>query len=273
VLNDDSNYQARGFWTATDRLQHNTWKELRAVRHAVESFLPQLKGRLVLLHEDNTAVVAALTKLTFRSPVIMTELRRMWYLLDTNDIHIRPRYIRSAANIWADSLSRELDTEDWQLNPRLFRHLQERWGPHTIDRFASMLNAQLPRFNARWRDPQCEDVDCLRLPDAAWHRENNYCNSPWSALPALAAKLAQSQAATTVIAPYWPDKTWYHALSRLATSTLHFPAARDLFFPGRLGRREGVGTPAWSIVAFRLSPPLGCTPATKRLAVRYARTE
>jgi hypothetical protein len=69
-----------------------------------------------------------------------------------------------------------------------------------------MLNAQLPRFNARWRDPQCEDVDCLHLPDAAWHRENNYCNPPWSALPALAAKLAQSQAATTVIAPYWPSK-------------------------------------------------------------------
>jgi hypothetical protein len=90
------------------------------VRHAVESFLPQLKGRQVLLHEDNTAVVAALIKLTSRSPVIMTELRRLWYLFDTNDIHIRPRYIQPAANVWADTLSRELDTEDWQLNPRIF---------------------------------------------------------------------------------------------------------------------------------------------------------
>jgi hypothetical protein len=83
VLNDDSNYQARGFWSATDRLHHITLKELRAVRHAVESFLPQLKGRQVLLHEDNTAVVATPTKLTSRSPVMMTELRRLWYLLDT----------------------------------------------------------------------------------------------------------------------------------------------------------------------------------------------
>jgi hypothetical protein len=40
VLNIDANYQARGLWSATDRLQHITWKELRAVRHAVESFLP-----------------------------------------------------------------------------------------------------------------------------------------------------------------------------------------------------------------------------------------
>jgi hypothetical protein len=167
---------------------------------------------------------------------MMAELRRLWFLLDTNDILIRPRYIRPAANVWADTLSRELDTEDWQLNPRLFIHLHERWGPHTIDRFASMLNTQLPRFNARWRDPQCEDIDCLRLPDAAWRRENNYCNPPWTALPALAAKLDQSQAPATVIAPYWPNKTWYHALSRLATAALHFPASRDMFFPGRLGK-------------------------------------
>jgi hypothetical protein len=84
---------------------------------------------------------------------MMTELRRMWYLLDSKDIHVRLRYIRSAANIWADTRSRELDTEDWQLNPRLFAYLQARWAPDSIDRFAYMLNTQLPRFNARWRDP------------------------------------------------------------------------------------------------------------------------
>jgi hypothetical protein len=205
---------------------------------------------------------------------MMDELRRLWYLLDTNDIYIRPRYIRSADNVWADQLSRELDTEDRQLNPRIFEHLQHRWGPHTVDRFASMLNAQLPRFNARWKDPKCEDVDCFHLPDASWQRENNYCNPPWSALPALAAKLSHSQAAAKVIAPYWPNKTWYHALARLAHTTMHFPAARDVFFPCMLGKHEGIGPPAWSIiVAFRLSPPPGCSPDAGRLAVRYARTD
>jgi hypothetical protein len=96
---------------------------------------------------------------------------------------------------------------------------------------------------------------------------------PWSALPALAAKLSQSHAAANVIAPYWPNKTWYHAFARLANTTLHFPAARELFFPGRLGRHEGVGPPVWSIMAFRFSPPLGSTPDAERLAGRYARTD
>jgi hypothetical protein len=110
---------------------------------------------------------------------MMTELRRPWHLVDVNDISIRPRHIRSAASIWADSLSRELYRDDWQLNPRIFGYLQTSWGPHSIDRFASMDNAKLPRLNARWRDPKCEDVDCLHLPDTAWQREANYCNPPW----------------------------------------------------------------------------------------------
>jgi hypothetical protein len=261
VLNDNPAYQARGFWYDDDRQQHITWKELRAIRLMIESFLPQLRGRYVLLHEDNTAVVATLSKLTTRFPVMMTELRRLWHLLDVNDISIRPRYIRSAANIWADSLSRELDRDEWQLNPRIFSYLQTGWGPHSIDRFASMENARLPRFNARWRDPKSEDVDYLHLTDTAWQREANYCKLPWSALPALCAKIRQLGAAATVIAPYWPHKPWFKDLYSLATETIHYPASRDLFFPGRHGSREGVRRPGWSIVAFRLPRRPGCTPA------------
>jgi hypothetical protein len=140
VIKDNPDYQARGFWDARDCQHHITWKELRAVRHAIESFLPQLRGRNVLLPEDNNPVVATLTKLTTRSPVIMTKLRRMWYMLDTNDIRIRPHYIRSAANLCVDTLNRDLDIEDRQLNPRIFLHMHDRWGPLTIDSFASMRN-------------------------------------------------------------------------------------------------------------------------------------
>jgi hypothetical protein len=69
---------------------------------------------------------------------MISQLRRMWYLLDTNDIHNRPRYIRSGANIWADdSLSRELNNDDIQLNPRVVANLKRTWGPHSVDRFAS----------------------------------------------------------------------------------------------------------------------------------------
>jgi hypothetical protein len=99
VLNENPAFQARGSWSDNDREHHITWKELRAVRLAIKSYLPQLRGRDALLHEDNTAVVATLTKLTTRSPVMMTEPRRLWHMLDVDHICIRARYIRTAANI------------------------------------------------------------------------------------------------------------------------------------------------------------------------------
>jgi hypothetical protein len=40
------------------------------------------------------------------------ELRRLWHLLDINNIHIRSRYIRSAANAWADKHMRHMDSDD-----------------------------------------------------------------------------------------------------------------------------------------------------------------
>eukprot|EP00873_Tetraselmis_striata_P039494 jgi/Tetstr1/459758/TSEL_005111.t1 len=93
---------------------------------AVESFLPHLAGRRVLLHEDNQAACNVLAGLTSRSPEMMAELRKLWYLLDSNGVHIRARYIRSAANVWADRLSRHLDSDDWQLDPVLFK-LEAMW--------------------------------------------------------------------------------------------------------------------------------------------------
>eukprot|EP00873_Tetraselmis_striata_P042357 jgi/Tetstr1/462621/TSEL_007606.t1 len=94
VLNNNIAYRARGFWYEDDRAHRIMWKNLRAVRHAVESFMPQLRGRRVLLHEDNTAVVAATTNFTSRSPVMMEELRKLWHRPVIHDISIRPRFIR-----------------------------------------------------------------------------------------------------------------------------------------------------------------------------------
>jgi hypothetical protein len=256
VLNDC--VEARGFWSAPDLPQHITFKELKAVRCAVQSFLPELKGRRLLLHEDNQSVIGVLTHLTSKSPAMMSELRKLFLLLDTYDIKIRTRYIRSAANIWADGLSRVTDNADWQLAPRVFQHLSGQWGTHSIDRFASSANKQVPRYNARWRDGEAEAVDCLRLSDADWRKEHNWCNPPWELLDDLVAKLRQSGAAATIIAPYWPKKPWFAHLEEMSSETVVMPPSKDLFSPQQRQGRGGVGPSAWSVVAFRLPLRRGC---------------
>jgi hypothetical protein len=123
-----------------------------------------------------------------------------------------------------------------------------------------MENKQLPRFNTRWRAPR------TRTSTAYTYRPINSNAKTTIATPAERAaspriKLSQCGASATVIPPYWPDKMWFQQLHHLAAETIHCSPADNLIFPDRLGSREGVGRPCWTIVAFRLLRRRGCTPA------------
>jgi hypothetical protein len=73
----DEQLEARGFWSTADQPHHITWKELKAVRLPLILFLPLMRGRKILMHEDNQAVVAVLSHLTSRSPAMIDELRKL----------------------------------------------------------------------------------------------------------------------------------------------------------------------------------------------------
>jgi hypothetical protein len=120
---------------------------------------------------------------------MMDELRKLLELIDTNNIIICARYIRSAANAWAHILSRETNMDDSQLNPRMFTYRDSVWGPHSIDMLATQGNTQRPRYNSRCRDPTSEAVDCLHLPDSLWTSGTNSYNPPWTRLPDFVHKL------------------------------------------------------------------------------------
>jgi hypothetical protein len=81
---------------------------------------------------------------------------------------MRPRYIKSAANMWANKLNRHLDNDAWQLDTSLFHEIDIQFGLDTIDRVASALNTLLSRYNANRLDPSCEAVLPLHLADTQW---------------------------------------------------------------------------------------------------------
>eukprot|EP00854_Cymbomonas_tetramitiformis_P000738 gene737-biopygen615 len=85
---------------------------------------------------------------------------------DLEDIELLARYIRSEANVWADNLSRCEDLDNWRLNRDWFVWANKQWGPYTVDRFASQISAQLPRYCAAWRDARCEGQSWFRELEA-----------------------------------------------------------------------------------------------------------
>jgi ribonuclease HI len=243
---------ARGFWAGRYRSLHITHLELIAVRLAVETFLEELRGRTVRLHEDNQAVVHLLHHFSSRSPALQEDLRALFWLLDSNSIELQAEYIPSKENVFADWLSRYLDRGDWSLVDVIFQEYEARWGTHTVDRFATGNNAKCPRFNSRWREPLAEAVDGLAQSHADWRRELNFVNGPWSLLGRIVQKLRDSGAAATVVVPFWPTASWFSDLMDMTSEYDVISGKEELFCPGSRGSSEPQGVPGWDVAICRV---------------------
>ena len=256
ILNNQLQAPAHGFWDSHDRTLHITMLELKAVRLNILSFLDKLRGRRVLVLEDNQAVVHILNSWQGKSPEMMEELRLLHKLTDENNITLRSKYVRSADNL-ADGPSRLSDSNDWKFNPLEFAKQDARWGPHQVDRFATSLNCQVSKFNSGHLDPATSGVDAFAQPLEDWRAHNNWCNPPWDLLGHLGQHLLWTGAAATVVAPYWPSAAWYPLLRAQAVNLEILTPARDTFLPGFLGNDLCLERPKWHVAIFRIpkQPP------------------
>jgi len=211
---------AHGFWSPSEFPWHITLKELVAVRKTVEHFLPYLRGHRVCLHEDNMAVVWILTYFVSRSPVLMRELRTLWSLLATQDISLHPVYIASAANVVADAASRLADPGDYQISWVSFDSVQRRWGPCTVDAFASPATARLPRYWTRAPRPGASACDALAQ---TWRGEVLWLHPPPHLLPSVLQRLEEPGTHAQVCVPRWPAAPWYGMLREISCDEMHFP--------------------------------------------------
>jgi hypothetical protein len=240
---------AQGFWRAHQQHHIIAMKELKAVRFALQSFLPDVANAVVRLHEDNQTVLKILLSGTTRSPLMMRELRKLFELCGLHGITLRPEYIRSHLNILADRLSRVKDQNDWKLNPVLFEDAAARWKRPTIDRFASENNRQCRRYNARYLGPTCEARDAF---SQVWKGEQNWLNPPWGLIGKVLQKVRREGCAATLALPFWTSQYWWPLLQEMADDMVYYPPRRELFLPGDKGNTQFVGAPRWGVVVVRV---------------------
>ena len=230
LLNDS--VPAAGIWTGRSRGSHINVLELLAVHRSLDAFLDKVSGKSVLLWCDNMTVVHILTNRTSRSPVLMQLLRRLWFLIDAAGISLTVRYVSTHDNNAADALSRGSPFDELVLRPSAWTALERRFGPHTIDRYASASNACLPRFNTA--SPGGGGEGALALSQR-WEGENNFAFPPPAELPRLAQLLyTHPTVEATIVAPYWPAMPWFQLLSEIASRVELVSAAATARFPPAL---------------------------------------
>ena len=119
-----------------------------------------------------------------------------------DSIILEAQWIPRSLTERADLLSRFVDKDDWSVNSSVFRVIDAKWGPHTIDRFASYYNAQVPRFISKFASPGCSGIDALAQD---WLDEINWVCSPVSAIVPSVRALSSCSGYGNLIVPQWPS--------------------------------------------------------------------
>ena len=243
------NLDACGQWDWSMKERCSNYREIMAVYLGLKSFAPHIQGCAVTVLSDNVTATAYLNHMGGPRRSMSQVAKAVWALAHQLDISLTVRYLAGKDNVVADRLSRRSDPYEWQLHPHLFRHIDRVFGPHTVDRFASLQSAQLQRYNSALYDPAAEAVDALSQD---WTGEMNFVNPPFRLLPKVLRLISNQQVCATVIAPYWPSQTWFRTLLQMSQAPpLRIPNTRRSI--RRLsGPPEPLKNHRWKIYAWKL---------------------
>jgi len=165
-----------------------------AIYRTLQTLQTQLKGHKVRWFTDSANAVIIITKGS-RIPDLQKIAVNMLLLCRAQNIVLWPVWLSRSANTIADSMSRSPERDDWALLPSCFDDLDALWGPHTVDRFATHYNAQLPQFNSKVWCPGTSGINCF-LQD--WSTDNNWLCPPVSLVVQTVSHTLQQGALATL---------------------------------------------------------------------------
>ena len=241
--------EAKGDWNTRLTWKSSNYRELLAILLALISFKTVIRGKCVQVLTDNVTAMAYINHRGGPSAELTRLAIAVWATAVDNGVSLSCNHIAGIDNVTADCLSRQPDAHNWMLNPRVFQMLDALWGPHTVDRFATFLNTQLPVFNTRYWEPMSGGIDALAQN---WALENNYINPPWALLPKIIDKVIMDKAIATVIAPVWPSQQWFHKLKLLMIRPPFLLPNHPKTFIHMGVKPEPCKNPTWRVAAWRI---------------------
>ena len=241
---------ASGTWTKDVSFQPSNFRELLAILKTILSYLEDLKGKSVQILSDNVTAVAYVNKLGGSSKTMSALMRTIFTVVQENQIDLSAKFLAGKLNVQADRRSRILSPYEWKLHPRIFLMLENLWGPHSINRFASEMMTQLPRYNSLFADLDTEAVDCMTQD---WSKDNNFINPPFWMLNKVVRKIKEDHAEATVIAPYWKAQPWFQEIQKMCVAVPLRIRICNRMMLKRGGIPEPMKNPRWKLFAWRIS--------------------
>ncbi|MEW8544182.1 MAG: reverse transcriptase domain-containing protein [Candidatus Thiodiazotropha sp.] len=243
-------HNAQGFWNKQMSHRSSNYREMSAVWLGLISLRHFLQNKTIQICSDNISTIAFINHMGGASKELDSMARLIHQQALDMNAKIVASYVSGERNWRADQLSRLNSTYEWRLHPQIFQLIDRYWGPHDIDRFASMMTTQLATYNSLYWDPYTSGVNALAQKN--WMLLNNFVNAPFSLLPQVLDIIEQQKATATVIAPLWESQVWFHKLkSLLIDHPIPLPMSTRTVL--RVGpRAEPLKNGKWRLFAWRL---------------------
>ena len=252
----DADIESRWHWIGKEFFQSINMKELRSFpmgAYALEQILPsKFKCLFWSNHTDNTSAMCYVNRQGGRYEHMSRVAEEFWEWLLLQGSHCLAIFKPGVLNVRADYGSRYVgDWREWKLTLPVWEMIQEAFGSHDTDLFASRQNAQLPRYYSYWADPDAAGRDAL---SQNWELDGNcFAHPPFALITHVLRRIRELGISITLVAPLWPAQPWMALLMSMSEQPPLLLPQTDLLQP-TVPLRQGVAAkqPGWRTAAFRL---------------------
>ncbi|XP_066587653.1 uncharacterized protein [Prorops nasuta] len=197
-----------GFWDDIQKSYSINYRELLAVKFALEKLGNNQTNAQILLRIDNTTAISYVNKMGgTRYKKYNLLAREIWHWAEERHNFLFASYISSRENYKADSLSRikNEDTE-WELCDTAFERIVERYGRPEVDLFANRFNKKCERFVSWLPDITAFEVDAFTI---RWDKIKFYDFPPFNLVLRCLVKIKKEKASGIIVVPDWQNQPWY----------------------------------------------------------------
>ena len=210
--------ETNGFWSIELQQKNINLLELLAIYLALEALRDHINCKCLCIRSDNVSALSYIRKKGGTGDPEMTRIAtKIWEFAAVREMHILVQHIPGKENSVADRLSRMgTDFSDWKLEAEVFLKIVQKWGPVSLDLFASSSNCQVPRYFS-WKPEQgAEKTNALYQP---WPREGAYAFPPFCLIPKILQKIQGEEVKVIVVTPVWKTAPWYPKILTMCAAT------------------------------------------------------
>ena len=208
VLLETEKKYSRCMFDEIEASESSTFRELKAVEFSLRSFSTILTGKFVKLYTDNQNVVRIINVGSTVSKLQQLAIS-IFQICISKNIAIDVAWVPRQFNCTADQISKVFDYDDWAVSNSIFTVFNNRWGPHTYDRFADDKNKQIEKFNSEFWCPGTTGVDAFAYD---WSEDNNWLVPPIYLIPKVLKHMLYYRAKGTLVVPKWKSALFWPCL-------------------------------------------------------------